>query len=212
MQPIVTLAPGLCRNRDALIGREWLVTNGVGGYAMGTVLGAQTRAYHGYLIAATRPPVGRTLLLQHLREQIDTGAGVTLQLGGDEWADGRIDPAGWNDRHAAPRLVRFELDGTLPVWRYDLGGGLLEKRVWMAHGQNTTYVQYTLRDAIRPVTLCVTLGVNDRDHHDPTTGDDRRWLITSVDDDWTIVRADAAETYAWRLLALPNTRLERLER
>lgn len=209
MQPIVTLAPGLCRNRDALIGREWLVTNGVGGYAMGTVLGANTRAYHGYLIAATRPPVGRTLLLQHLREQIDAGAGVKLQLSGDEWADGRIDPANWNDRHAAPRLASFALDGTLPVWRYDLGGGLLEKRVWMAHGQNTTYVQYTLRDAARPVTLCVTLGVNDRDHHDPATQDDQRWLTTGVDDDWSVVRAGAGEAHAWRLIALPNARLER---
>lgn len=209
MQPIVTLAPGLCRNRDALIGREWLVTNGVGGYAMGTVLGANTRAYHGYLIAATRPPVGRTLLLQHLREQVDTGAGVRLQLSGDEWADGRIDPASWNDRHAAPRLASFALDGTLPVWRYDLGGGLLEKRVWMAHGQNTTYVQYTLRDAARPVTLGVTLGVNDRDHHDPATQDDRHWMITAVDDDWSVVRAGAGEAHAWRLIALPNARLER---
>lgn len=212
MQPIVTLAPGLCRNRDALISREWLVTNGVGGYAMGTVLGAHTRAYHGYLIAATRPPVGRTLLLQHLREQIDAGAGVKLQLSGDEWADGRLDPAGWNDRHAAPRLISFALDGTLPVWRYDLGGGLLEKRVWMAHGQNTTYVQYTLRDTARPVTLAVTLGVNDRDHHDATTRDDSRWLINSVDDAWTIVRAGGADAHPWRLIALPNARLERQER
>ena len=60
MNPIITLAPGLCHNRDAVLSREWLVTNGIGGYALGTVAGANTRAYHGYLVAATAPPVGRT--------------------------------------------------------------------------------------------------------------------------------------------------------
>lgn len=208
MRPIVTLAPGLCRNRDALIGREWLVTNGIGGYAMGTVLGANTRAYHGYLVAATRPPVGRTLLLQHLREQIDTGLGVKLQLSADEWADGTITPVDWSDRHAAPRLIGFALDGTLPVWTYDLGGSLLEKRVWMRHGQNTTYIQYTLRSAARPVTLSVTLDVNDRDHHDATTEDASDWLITAVDDDWMIVRANVAEAHPWTLSAVPNARCD----
>ena len=209
MHPIVTLAPGLCRNRDALISREWLVTNGIGGYAMGTVLGATTRAYHGYLIAATRPPVGRTLLLQHLREQIDTGAGVNLQLSGDEQADGALDPVGWSDLHRTPPLVGFALDGTLPVWTYDLGGGLLEKRLWMAHGRNTTYVQYTLRDSTRPVMMRLTLGVNDRDHHDATIQDDSHWLITAVDDDWMIVRAGAADAHPWMLTAVPNARCER---
>jgi predicted glycogen debranching enzyme len=206
MDPILTLAPGLCRNRDATISREWLVTNGIGGYAMGTVAGANTRAYHGYLVAATTPPVGRTLLLQHLDERI-ISAGQEWPLSADEWADGSRTPLERRNHPDMPTLAAFALDGTLPVWTYALGRGSLEKRVWMAHGQNTTYVRYTLLDSVAPVCLRVQLGVNDRDHHGRSVADGTAWQVADADPGWTIVRDGVDGAQPWLLLTLPSVSL-----
>jgi predicted glycogen debranching enzyme len=206
MDPILTLAPGLCRNRDATISREWLVTNGIGGYAMGTVAGANTRAYHGYLVAATTPPVGRTLLLQHLDERI-VSSGQEWPLSADEWADGSRTPVDWRYHPDAPTLQRFALDGTLPVWTFAVDGGRLEKRVWMTHGQNTTYIRYTLLDAAATVRLRLRLSVNDRDHHGASIADGTAWQIVDADDGWTIARASVADAQPWSLLTLPPVAL-----
>src|SRR5579884_427062 len=69
---------------DALLTREWLVTNGLGGYASGTVGGVITRRFHGYLVAALPSPLGRTMMLNDLVEQIALPDGKTVQLGGEE--------------------------------------------------------------------------------------------------------------------------------
>lgn len=202
MHPMLTLAPGLCRNRDATIGREWLVTNGIGGYAMGTVAGANTRAYHGYLVAATRPPVERTLLLQHLDERIIVDD-QARPLSADEWADGTRTPQDWRYDRRIPALETFALDGTLPIWTFALPGGRLQKRVWMAHGRNTTYTRYTLLEGIAPVRLRLTLGVNDRDHHGLSTDDGSAWRVEQLADGWSIMRDGVQEAHRWSLLALP---------
>ncbi len=202
MQPMLTLAPGLCRSRDATISREWLVTNGIGGYALGTVAGANTRAYHGYLVAATTPPVGRTLLLQHLDERIVRDAGE-WPLSVDEWADGSRTPQDWRYQPDAPALEAFALDGTLPIWTYALGDGRLEKRVWMAHGQNTTYIRYTLLEATASVRLRVRLGVNDRDHHGTSSADRTTWRVAEIEDGWTITRDGFQAAQPWSLLTVP---------
>jgi predicted glycogen debranching enzyme len=202
MHPILTLAPGLCRNRDATIGREWLVTNGIGGYAMGTVAGANTRAYHGYLVAATRPPVGRTVLLQHLDERIVADQ-REWTLSSDEWADGSRSPRDWRYDSAAPSLERFALDGTLPVWIFAIGQSRLEKRVWMAHGRNTSYIRYTLLDGAAPIQLSIGIAVNDRDHHGMSLDDGSAWHVAHRHDGWSLLRDGAPEEHPWSLLALP---------
>ncbi|MBV9788256.1 MAG: glycogen debranching enzyme N-terminal domain-containing protein, partial [Chloroflexi bacterium] len=199
---MLTLAPGLCRNRDATISREWLVTNGIGGYAMGTVAGANTRAYHGYLVAATRPPVERTLLLQHLDERV-VADGQEWPLSTDEWADGTRTPQDWRYDPAKPALESFALDGTLPIWTFALPGGRLQKRLWLAHGRNTTYIQYTLLDAAAPVRLKLTLGINDRDHHGMSSDDGSSWQVAQIDGGWSICREGLSEAHAWSLLAQP---------
>jgi predicted glycogen debranching enzyme len=138
---------------------EWLVTNGIGGYAAGTVGGALTRRYHGLLIAALKPPVDRTLLLAKLAERVHVdGEWVDLDL--NEWVGGSASPLG----HL--HLESFQLDGGVPVWTWTLGSTRLEKRVWMEQGQNTTYVQYRLAAAPGPVTLSLRALVNCRDHHE----------------------------------------------
>jgi predicted glycogen debranching enzyme len=144
--------------------REWLSTNGKGGFASGTVAGLLTRRYHGLLVAALAPPVGRTLLVAKLDEQVAYG-GALWELGANRWADGTVAPHGY-------RLIeRFRLDGTTPVWTYALGDALLEKRVWMEPGASTTYVRYRALRASEPLRLELTALVNYRDYHGTTRGD-----------------------------------------
>ncbi len=148
---------------DVAESREWLCANGLGGFAAGTVAGLRTRRYHGLLVAALRPPVGRTVLVTGLEERVDYD-GRAYALASNRWADGTIVP----DGH---RLIeRFHLDGATPVWHYACADALIEKRVWMEPGANTTYVRYRLLRAGGPVRLALTALVNYRDFHSTTRG------------------------------------------
>jgi hypothetical protein len=120
----------VCSNLAVAEGREWLVTNGTGSYAAGTIAGVLTRRYHGLLIAALKPPLGRTLLDSKL-DETPTYAGIDYPLHANRWSSGVVDPVGFI------HLERFHLEGTTPVWTYACGDALLEKRVWMQHGANT---------------------------------------------------------------------------
>jgi predicted glycogen debranching enzyme len=153
--------------------REWLVTNGIGGFASGTVAGSLTRRYHGLLFAALRPPLGRTLLVSKLDE---TAAydGREYRLSTNRWGGGTVDPLGHQ------LIERFRLEGTLPVWTYALGDALLEKRVWMQHGANTTYVRYSLLRGSRSVELELRALVNYRDYHSTTHSGDWRMNVEPV--------------------------------
>jgi predicted glycogen debranching enzyme len=153
--------------------REWLVTNGIGGYAAGTVAGLLTRRYHGLLIAALSPPLGRTLLLARLDETI-RNAGQTCALSINRWASGALDP------HGYLYLERFHLEGATPVWTYACADALLEKRVWMQYGVNATYVRYDLRRAAAPLSLSLKALVNYRDHHAATRADTWRMSVLPV--------------------------------
>src|SRR3990167_98269 len=107
--------------------REWLVTNGIGGFASGTVAGLLTRRYHGLLIAALKPPLGRTLLVTKLDETVQYN-GRRFHLNTNRWGDGTVDPHGYR------YIENFNLEGTIPVWRFACGDALLEKRIWMQLG------------------------------------------------------------------------------
>lgn len=150
-----------CADPDIASRREWLVTNGLGGYAAGTVAGLLTRRYHGLLIAALKPPVGRTLLVAALHETA-TFQGETHSLHLVRWRDGTCDLAGLH------RIERFRLEGTTPVWTFAIGDALLEKRILMEPGRNTTLVKYDLLRASGPVTLRAVALVNFRDAHGQT--------------------------------------------
>lgn len=150
-----------CSNPDLSSQHEWLVTNGMGGYASGTVSGILTRRYHGLLIAALHPPLGQTLLVAKF-DEIAAYGGRAYALGANRWAGDVIDPLGMLN------LERFYLEGSAPVWQYACADALLEKRVWMAQGSNTTYVRYTLARATAPMTLEIKTLVNYRSHHQVT--------------------------------------------
>jgi len=163
--PYVDLGRDICGDLPAAEQREWLVTNGIGGFASGTVAGLQTRRYHGLLVAALKPPLGRTLLVAKL-EETATCEGHAYPLGTNRWMGGALAPQGFR------YIERFRLEGTMPVWTYALADARLEKRIWMQQGANTTYVEYRLVGASRPIQLEIKALVNYRDYHASTRAGD----------------------------------------
>jgi predicted glycogen debranching enzyme len=135
--------------RASILDREWLVTNGLGGYASGTVGGAITNRYHGLLIAAMGAPLGRVVMLTHVLEEVQLPDGPRLRIGGG-------DPSLERKDHLES-LVEFRLEDGLPVWQFAVGEAQLERRVLLPHDQNTVQTTYrmlqgssSLRLALRP--------------------------------------------------------------
>ena len=127
-----------CRDLNETISREWLITNGLGGYAAGTVAGVLTRMQHGLLVASTQDTA--QLLLAKIDEELVFDE-RKYYLGTNEYLDGTLNPAGF------VHLENFRLEEGFPVFTYHLGGidGIvLEKRIWMPRDNNTTYIQYRL--------------------------------------------------------------------
>src|SRR5205809_5878114 len=89
--------------------REWLCTNGIGGFASGTIAGNLTRRYHGLLVAALQPPVGRMQLVASV-DEIVRYAGIDYSLATHQWMSGAIDPKGFLN------IEGFRLEGMMPVW------------------------------------------------------------------------------------------------
>ncbi|MSR28946.1 MAG: glycogen debranching protein [Phycisphaerales bacterium] len=145
-------------NGDEAFSREWLVTNGIGGYASGTIGGVRNRRYHASLVAATSGPSVRTLLVGDLPITA-VYRGLRYPLSASRWRDGSISPRGhlW--------LQRFYLDGAIPVWRWAIRDALLERRVFMIHGENTLCQHWSLVQGASPVQLEIDLLVDCRSHH-----------------------------------------------
>ena len=162
----LTLDPSTLDDLDADLDREWLVTNGLGGYALGTIANVCTRAYHGLLVAALDGPVNRRMLVTKIDEVVTMPDGASVQLGTNEWASGAIAPIGYL------RLAGFTLDAGLPRWSFRLGpDATLEKQVWMEHDSNLTYVRYHYAGGPgAAITLALTPFCLDRDHHGNTRG------------------------------------------
>ncbi len=132
----------VCNDFAAASSREWLETNGIGGFASGTVAGSRSRRYHALLTAATKPPLGRISMLSKFEETVFID-GVAYQLSSNQYP-GNIHPHGF-ELTAAFRLDPF------PIWTYDLGGVTLEKAVFMLHGENTTICRWTLKKGAKTV-------------------------------------------------------------
>lgn len=156
----------LCNHLPTAERREWLVTNGSGGFASGTVAGLLSRCYHGLLIAALAPPARRTLLVTKLDEIVQYGGGIyplaTNRWIGQDKEPFVLEPKGYVN------IERFHLEGTIPVWRYACADALLDKRIWMRKGENTTYIRYTYFRGTSPLILNLTALVNYRDFHGST--------------------------------------------
>ncbi|HYV36900.1 MAG TPA: amylo-alpha-1,6-glucosidase [Gemmataceae bacterium] len=150
-------------DRESLLSREWLLTNGLGGYASGTIAGAATRRFHGLLIANHPAPLGRIVMLNHLSELVRRQDGNTYRIGAEEFALGGL------ELHGIDHLTEFRLEAGLPVWRYDLGGLAFEKRLFMPHLQNTVHVHYRLV-AGEWLRLKLRPSVHFRGHDAPVSG------------------------------------------
>ena len=183
VRPII--GPGTAaREPDAVIGREWLVTNGLGGYASGTLAGVATRRYHGLLIAALPNPLGRMMMLNRVAEQIVLPDGSAATLGGQERAEGGL------ELPPLDSLRGFRLEAGLPVWEYQIGTVVVEKRIVLPARQNTVYLSYRLLtgDGVR---LELRPAVHFRSH-DGSVGMPLQssYTITAVDDHYVIAAGD----------------------
>ena len=125
----------ICSDFTHASSREWLETNGIGGFAASTIAGANTRRYHGLLIAATRPPLGRVALLSKFEETV-TIAGKSYNLSANQYPD-KIYPQGFQ------YLKKFRLD-PFPVWTFQIENIEIEKKIFMVHGENTTVCQWKI--------------------------------------------------------------------
>ncbi len=149
LRPIVC-GRELCRSPEEAASREWIVTNGLGGYASSTILGMNTRRSHGLLVAAVEPPLRRMVLLSKVEETI-VAPGYRFELSTNRYASaggGMVHPEGFK------YLEEFRLDPS-PTFFYRVGNLLLEKTVFMLPGENATVVGYTLHDASGPIELVV---------------------------------------------------------
>ncbi len=190
--------------QDALLTREWLVTNGLGGYASGTLGGVATRRFHGKLIAALPAPLGRFMMLNHLEEWVEDGHKLEYRLNGDEHRGGERDPE-------SEFLEEFALECGLPVWRYSKNGLRIEKRIAMPHLQNTTYIVYKLIESPDDVVLNLRPSLMFRPHEGLVNEDvATSWNVAINGREAEI--ADGRGIVPLRLIMLGDTRLVQDER
>ncbi|HWS90234.1 MAG TPA: amylo-alpha-1,6-glucosidase [Pyrinomonadaceae bacterium] len=178
-EPVRKLTFGEEDTHDAelMLGREWLVTNGLGGFASGTLAGVPTRRYHGLLVAALPTPLGRTVMFNHLSEWLRLPTGERHQIGGQERAGGQLEWPG------AKHLREFRLEAGQPVWRYELNGHVVEKRVLMVHSQNTVHVNYRLVEGEGPLRLKLRPALQFRPLEEAVHGRaDEPYTVTSTED------------------------------
>src|SRR6185437_15890050 len=148
---------------------EWLVTNGLGGYASGTIGGTLTRVFHGYLISALQTPLGRTMMLNDVLEEVILRDGRRIRLNG-------LISEGGDYKGGTPYLTNFCLDAGLPIWTYEIEGVTIEKRVILPHRQNTAYLDYRIVEGKEPVMLQLRPAVNMREHEAPVNT--KTWFYT----------------------------------
>jgi predicted glycogen debranching enzyme len=186
--PTIELAHADVDRFDTATEREWLLTNGLGGFAAGTIAGACTRRYHGLLVAALRPPVERTVLVAKL-ETIVRYRGRAYPVTSNEYGDGTIDPRGYE------HIARFRLEGLMPVWEFVVGDALLEQRITMIHGENTTVVRFTMLRGGAPLKLELNPLCTYRDYHSQTRG--AGWIPrgSAIDGGCEVEAFDGARRY-----------------
>jgi predicted glycogen debranching enzyme len=142
---------------------EWLVTNGLGGFACGTVAGANTRRYHGFLVASLRPPVERVLLVSKVELSVQY-QGTQTDLSANEFTGGVISGLGFE------HLESFSIRQGIPTWRYAVADALLEQQIFMAPGANSSYLGLTLLRASAPLRVTFKPFVTYRDYHSQNRG------------------------------------------
>ena len=187
MNEIYTRTPGAPltpEEKQYLTKTEWLVTNGLGGYATGTVGGTPTRVFHGYLISALPSPKGRTMMLNNLLETVVFPDGRTVALNGFTTEQSEFD--------GSPYLASFRLHRGLPVWTFEVDGMTIEKRVYLPHRQNTTFLNYRMGEGSGSVKLQLRPAINFRGHETPVNTPLAPYEVTFHDSRFEIKTGDEA--------------------
>ena len=210
---------------DLCLTREWLVTDGLGGYASGSVPGPHTRRYHGLLVAPLAPPLGRHVLLSHLDELVSDVAGaMPVSLSSHEFEDGTIHPRGLD------HLRSFALIDGRPTWTWDIGsGGRIERQIWCdtsnpphrridmfaaptiptadgpGHHASATHISWTLL-GVPSATLRISPLATSRDFHAEWRGNaDWHFEVNPVPgSDHAVIEVRAHQhAPSWHLVATP---------
>ena len=182
VEPLVTVDHTILQDFSRALTLEWLETDGLGGYASSSVLGINTRRYHGLLVVAAKPPVDRILLLAKIEETVTFGTSPFL-LSANCYPD-TVHPHG--HRH----LEFFRLD-PWPIFTYRLGEAVMDKHCFMVHGEPTTVVAYHLREAREPADVHLRFMVGFRGHHDLTREDATRVAMMRREDGLTVLESPA---------------------
>src|SRR5512133_894542 len=177
---------------DPHLHEEWLVTNGIGGYASGTVTGAITRRYHGLLIAALPNPLGRMMMLNGLSERLRLPDRRAVYTGAEELS-------GITPEHTLP-VAEFRLEGGLPVWRYEIDGFVIEKRLLMPYRQNTVHISYRLLKGKGTLRVGLRPAIHFRSHDAPVSAPDRKYTLTVCEDQYEITTKGDLPMLRMRLL------------
>jgi len=161
---MITFDHSVCSDLDNALTREWLETNGVGGFSSSTIVGLNTRRYHGLLVAATRPPVGRMVLLSKLEETLCVGD-LRFDLSANQYP-GIVHPRGFQ------YLQQFRLD-PFPVFTYRVAGIEIVKSIFMIQGENSTAIHYRIgiiEQATSAERICLEIRplIAFRDYHGTT--------------------------------------------
>lgn len=151
------------KSYDKFASREWIVTNGLGGYASSTVIGANTRKYHGLLIAALSPPVKRRVILSSLDEELEIG-GRIYRLASHKYPQ-TVHPKGFR------YLKGYTMD-PIPTFHYSINNVDLEKQIIMVHGTNSTIIRYTIHGKANNATMRLFPLVTYRNFHQLKRSDD----------------------------------------
>ncbi len=167
---------------DPHLTQEWLVTNGLGGYASGSVAGPITRRYHGLLISALPNPLGRMMMLNAVSERLRLPDRRVFYMGAHELTGA--------DDQATLNPSDFRYDAGLPVWRFEVDGYVLEKRVVLPYRQNTVHITYRLVEGEGTIRLAIRPAVNFRSHdaHVSTPLGDN-YVLTATDDRYEVCGA-----------------------
>ncbi len=173
--------PGASAEPEPLLTREWLVTNGLGGYASGTVSGVLTRRYHGLLVAALPAPFGRMVMFNYVAEHLKLPNGRHVALGGEE----RVGSA--PELHGAEYLREFRLESGLPVWEFQVEDWTIEKRLLLPYGQNTVHLHYVVVKGDGRIRLDLRPSVHFRHHEMPVSATlEHPYTLTVVGDRFEI--------------------------
>lgn len=147
------------QNYQEMMHLEWLATNGLGGFACGSLLGVPMRKYHSLLIAALHVPLGRTVMLNYVEE--------TIVIDHDQKHALSFIRSKEHEEIPSIPLIEFRMDDGIPIWVYQIGEFILEKRVHLVHQQNTAHITYRTIGGNKPVSFSWRPFFNFRNYESP---------------------------------------------